>query len=180
MQVKTLILSEMQTNCYLIIDQNNKYTIIIDPAYDENDKIINTIEDKELEPKAIFITHGHFDHIASSDKLKKKYNIPVYTSHYEAINMNDNSLNLSKMFTSLNITAEADKIISDGDEIMIGELKFKCIEVPGHSKQSICYYNEKEKILFSGDTLFRNGVGRTDFYDGSEYILLKKIKERLM
>ncbi|TCT16784.1 glyoxylase-like metal-dependent hydrolase (beta-lactamase superfamily II) [Natranaerovirga pectinivora] len=180
MEVKTLILGELQTNCYLIINDKSKSVMIVDPATDFNNEIDEVILKNQLKPVAVLLTHGHFDHIGSVGYLKNKYNVPIYASKYENDLMSNSALNLSKSFLNMSITGEADIIIKDNAVIELDGISIRCIEVPGHTEESICYYIEAENLLFSGDTLFRNSVGRSDFYNGPSNTLQEKIKEKLL
>ncbi|TCK97801.1 glyoxylase-like metal-dependent hydrolase (beta-lactamase superfamily II) [Natranaerovirga hydrolytica] len=180
MQIKTFILGELQTNCYLIINQETKGVIILDPANDFDNQIESMIQEKALIPKAIFLTHGHFDHIGSVNDLKNKYNVPVYASEFENEIMQDSSRNLSKDFLNVDIVAKSDTIINEGRVIEVNGFTFQCIEVAGHTSESICFYNKDYKVLFSGDTLFKSSIGRADFFDGKAGTLEKNIKEKLL
>ncbi|MFP4697970.1 MAG: MBL fold metallo-hydrolase [Eubacteriales bacterium] len=179
MKIKTIGLSSMATNCYIIYDEKTEEAIIIDPAEDNNNTIEKKISTFKINPKAILLTHGHFDHIGSVDRLKKEYDIPVYASAFEKDMMEDSKKNLSKYFIGVEITANANKVIKDGDVLSIGTFNLKCIEVPGHTQESICFYME-EGYLFSGDTLFRNSIGRSDLFEGPADTLAKNIKNKLL
>lgn len=180
MEIITLILGSLQTNCYILYDKTTKLSIIIDPAFDEENKIITSLDQLNSVPKAILITHGHYDHIGSVEMLKNKYKIPVYASADEAELMKDSMKNLSVMFNNIPISAQADNIIKNNNIIKIDNIQIQCLEVPGHTSGSICYYIQKENILFSGDTLFNNSIGRTDLYEGDETTLASSIKKHLL
>lgn len=179
LKIEILVIGSIQTNTYIVYDENSKNAIIIDPA-SEAKGIINHIDSLGLNLKAIFITHGHYDHIGAVSELKAHYDIKVYTHEKEAEMMKDASRNLSLNFSGSPVEVLVDEYVNDGDVLEIDELKFTCIEVPGHSPTSICYYNNENNILFSGDTLFAGAIGRTDLFDGPGDTLLNKIKSKLL
>jgi glyoxylase-like metal-dependent hydrolase (beta-lactamase superfamily II) len=180
MEIKRLYLGDLQTNCYLVVHSETKDVVIIDPASNNDGKITQVIEENALNPIAILITHGHFDHVGAVNQLKQSYDLPVYVSEIENQIMKDSQRNLSEPFMHSAMTASGDHIIKHGEELRIGEFVFKCIEVPGHTEESICFYMPAEGVLFSGDTLFHNSIGRTDFFNGPSNTLINEIKEKLM
>ncbi|MCT4598021.1 MAG: MBL fold metallo-hydrolase [Vallitalea sp.] len=179
MKIKTLILGDLHTNVYVVYDEEYKDAIVIDPAAEE-DKIIQFIDENNLNLKGILITHGHYDHFRAANKVRDTYGVPVFASIEESEAMENPNINLSVRFTGTPIIAKADEIINDGDIIEFSELVFQCIKVPGHSSGSICFYSEENKVLFCGDTLFASAIGRTDFYDGPQDTLITEIKSKLM
>lgn len=158
--VQTLVAGDLATNCYLV--SNSGQCLIIDPG-DDADYITQTILDQKLKPTAIILTHGHFDHVLGCLELKLNFNLPIYLNEKD-----------KKLYTSANQSAlhwlkkktlkvpPIDQFIKEGDKIKIGNEKLKVIETPGHTPGSICLYDGKRN-LFTGDTLFADSVGRTDF-----------------
>lgn len=177
MQMKTFILGNLQTNCYLLWNDLNSEAIIIDPA-DDGDFLNEELLRSNLKLKAIILTHGHFDHCLGLLSLKSAWQIPVM------MNFADQFL-LSKAQDSARhwLGLESDPIppadfnLEKEDEInLIGE-NFKIIHTPGHTPGSICLLHVKNKILFSGDTIFAEGnIGRTDF----SYSSSKNMKQSLV
>lgn len=135
MEVNILEVGKLDTNCYIIT--NNNHALIIDPG-DEADKIISFIEDKKLIVDEIIITHNHFDHIGALNEVKEKFNVPV---------KDKNNLE-EKEYKTTNFT-------------------YKVIYTPGHTNDSITLYFEEENIMFVGDFIFENGIGRTDLPTGN-------------
>lgn len=177
--VKKFIVGPLQVNSYIVSDQD-KRAVIIDPG-EEGERLAAYLEEEELELQAIFVTHGHFDHIAAVDFLAARKKVPVYTHREEGRLMEDPALNLSEYFRFPAVQARADHFVQHGDRIRISEeLDFQIIEVPGHSPISPCFYSDRLKCLFSGDTLFKQSVGRTDLYRGNSDDLLIHIRERLL
>ncbi|GMQ59018.1 MBL fold metallo-hydrolase [Vallitalea sediminicola] len=179
MKVKTMMLGILQTNVYVVYDEESKDAVVIDPVGDE-DRIIRFIEENNLILMGILVTHGHFDHIGVVDAIRDRFGVPVFTSEEEGKIMADPNRNLSLSLMRKVVSVDNDEIVGDKDTLEFGELKFDCIVVPGHSPESVCYYNSENDILFCGDTLFAGSIGRTDFYDGPENALINNIKNRLM
>lgn len=176
LKIKRQIVSEFATNCYLV--ERNKKCIIIDPGAAKSD-IVRGIEELQAKPVAIFLTHGHYDHIGAVMDLKREYDIPVYAYEEEKDLLESSALNLSQMF-GLPISLKADVWVKDNEVIRIEDFAFKVIHTPGHTQGSCCFYMEIEKVLFSGDTLFCCSRGRTDFPTGSESKLIRSIRDKLL
>lgn len=180
MQIIKMVLGGLGNNTYIVIGDDQKTTLLIDPAY-EPERIIEFLSGQGLELKAILVTHGHFDHIGAVDKIVEHNSVPVYAHEEEAKLMVDPIKNLSTYFTSREVKATATDFLTDKETIDFGHgLTFRTIVVSGHSPKGICFYNADEKCLFSGDTLFSGSLGRTDYYNGDSDELAKNIKERLM
>ncbi len=175
MRIKKIVVGEMEVNCYIIIDELSSECAIID-AGAEPQKIIDFIENEKLSPKAIILTHGHYDHIGACAEVMNRFNVPLVSGENESEILNSSVKNLSVIFGS-NLTLNADMFLKDGDEYSIGALKFKTIATPGHTPGGICLYFENEGVLISGDTLFFGSVGRTDLYLGNTSDLLNSLKK---
>lgn len=173
MNIKTITQGPISTNTYLVM--NNDECLIIDPELTAG-SIINIISEFKLTPKAILLTHGHFDHIGAVIKLREHYSIPVYASEVEIPLLLDSSLNLSQMVNG-HYSIEVNKTIEDDELLNLIGLDIRCILTPGHTSGSMCYLIED--CLFSGDTLFEESYGRYDFPTGSLSDLRKSIKKLL-
>lgn len=176
MIVKKAVVGPLNNNTYLVVTNENN-GILIDPGCDLN-RIDNMIKEEDVNLKYIFLTHGHFDHIATAKDFIKKYNAKLVVSKNDAEMICDETKCLAYMFTRNFSPLKADIEISDGDEIAVDELLFRFIETKGHSKGSVCIVCGD--TVFTGDTILEHSVGRTDFYggDAKEMMLsLRKIKE---
>ncbi len=169
-------LGELATNCYIVAGGKN--CIIIDPA-DSPEFIAEEIQRKNLLPKAIVATHGHFDHILGVAGIQLIFQIPFLINRKDGF-LITNAQNSAQKWLNRKIeepNPKIDKFLENKDKIKIGDEILEVIETPGHTPGSICLYNKKNKIIFTGDLLFKNGVGRTDFSYGDENLLKKSLKK---
>ncbi len=176
MNIKVMPLGMVQANCYIITNDQNEGAII-DPG-GETERIINYLEQNEINPKMILLTHGHFDHIASVWDLIEKYDLPVYINENDAEmlkNINISLCNMSTLYFNYKPGLEYNEL-KDNDIVKLGDLEFKLIHTPGHSKGSSCFI--VENAIFTGDTLFCGDIGRTDLY-GGDYATIKESLKKL-
>lgn len=178
MKVERMVLGQIQTNCYFAINEATKETIVIDPA-DRPDSVLRKAVDEGLTLKAIFLTHGHADHMLGVPELKAKLGIPVYACEAEKALLADPAQNLSPALFRKSVSFAADVWVKDGQELEVAGMKFRVYGTPGHTPGGCCYYSAEAGVLFSGDTLFAGSVGRTDFPGGSMSALVRSIKEKL-
>lgn len=180
MAVETLIVGQLQTNCYLFYDKDMREAFIIDPG-DDGEFIINKIKDLNLKPKAILATHGHFDHVLAVTELKLAFNIPFYLNEKD-IKILKRAQTTAKYFTGLDVdpTPTVDNFLINNKILTIGNLGLQVLVTPGHTLGSVCLYCEKEKLIFSGDLIFKDGgFGRTDLEGGNFSVLKQSIKKIL-
>ena len=167
------------TNCYIILDEKSKELMVIDPAGDV-DKIQEMVKILDGKLKYIYLTHCHGDHIFGVTELKKNCGGKILIHRMDAEGLNDAAINLTPYIREENIELEADSRIDDEDLIHLGNLEFKVIHTPGHTKGGTCLYCKEENCLFSGDTLFRGTWGRTDVPTGSLEDIMDSITKKLM
>lgn len=179
MKVYPLVLGPVQTACYII--SNEKKAVVVDPAANAN-QIIQYLGTKKLELEAVLLTHGHFDHIGAVNELVAKYQVPIYAHKKEKEYFENPDVNLSPMiYERLVLNKDFEyRFISDQEVIECLGTKVKTFHVPGHTTGSICYYFESEDIVFTGDTLFKHSIGRTDFIYGNHDQLVKGIRGKLL
>ncbi len=159
-----VVVSTFGTNCYIFGDDKSREAVIIDPGGDWQD-IDKHVKVRNLTIKAIILTHGHPDHTGAIVKCRKLYGAPVY------YNKGDQPF----------IGPHADKYLEDGDEVPVGDLRLKVLHTPGHSPGGICLFETTTKaILFTGDTLFKDSIGRTENQGGDFEILMKSIRDKIM
>ena len=161
-RVEFMVVGPVSTNCYFLINDELKEVAIVDPG-DQAARIKTFIAKEELKPVAILLTHGHFDHMMAAEALREEYKIPVYACAKEKELLNSSRKNLSYGFIRTDYTMDADIYCKEGDEFSIAGCIVKVLETPGHTKGGCCYYIASENIVFTGDTLFCQSIGRTDF-----------------
>lgn len=165
------------TNTYVVYDEKSKEGIIIDVA-NNADKIYNYIENSEIKPKYIILTHCHADHTAGLKNIKNYYpNIKIIIHEYDNHGLTDDSINMCSYLAIDSNFVPADIVVKDGDEVKLGEITAKIIHTPGHTAGSISILIED--ALFSGDTIFRGTYGRTDLPTGNEFDMQKSLKKIL-
>ena len=176
-KVGCLTLGMLGNNTYFLHKDGEYDCIIIDPARD-GEMLVTRLREKGLTIKAIFLTHAHFDHILGVEGIKKLCDAPIYGGKKDVEGFLDPELNQS-VKVNKQISIKLDHELEDGDEITVGSMKCKVIATPGHTPGGVCFYFEDDNILFSGDTLFYETYGRTDFENGSSADMRKSV-ERLL
>lgn len=177
-RIEHSVLSMCATNVYYVFDDATGKGFIIDPA-DNAQAIISKVDRLSFTPEAILITHGHFDHILALDEIREHYGIKAYAGATEKAVLTSPIYNLTDAFMGQPYTTEADVYLADGEEFNIAGMKIKAIEIPGHTIGGMCYYIADENVIFTGDTLFCESVGRSDFPSGNGALLCRSIKEKL-
>lgn len=167
------------TNCYIVFDEQSKETMVIDPAGDVQ-KIIEMLHILKANLKYIYITHCHGDHIGGVQELKDKKGGKILIHRLDEPGLNDQSINLTEYIGIEPVHLKVDSIVDDGDFLHLGSLEFQVIHTPGHTCGCSSLYCEKEKLLFSGDTLFRGTWGRTDLPTSSFSEIMNSISNKLM
>ena len=174
------VVGMVQTNFYFLHLEGEKETIVFDPA-DYGKEIYDELTRQGLEIKAIFLTHGHFDHIMGVKALKEACGAPVYASALEKDLLTDPYLNTSAQY-GRSCVVEPDHWLIDGETVTAAGITLRMISTPGHTEGSCCYYIEEtggDPILLSGDTLFENSVGRTDLPTGDMHDIVESIRTKL-
>ena len=178
LKVGRLMIGICQTNCYLVYKEGEKDAVLFDPA-DKGDYIYEALKEKGFRVAGILLTHGHFDHIWGTNKLRELSGAPIYAYEAEKALCEDAVTNVSEQVGRA-YTVIPDRYLKDNEEITIAGITCKLLATPGHTVGSCCYYFEEDGILISGDTLFQESVGRTDLATGSMGALIHSIKERLL
>ena len=173
MNIIKLTVGELAANCF-IVEAPEQTAIVIDPGA-EADVIAAELERRGLTLKKILLTHGHFDHTAAAAELKEKYNAQVYISAEDEELLSDKVKSVSYFLPESPYNpVEVDTRIKDGDVISQGSMKISVMSTPGHTAGSVCFIIED--CMFTGDTLFRQSVGRTDLYSGDPLAQFKSLK----
>lgn len=163
MTIRSLSVGPLGTNCYIVWGENG-VAAVIDPG-DEASRIMKTLDENGLVCKAVLLTHAHFDHMAALDELVKASGAVVYCHRAEQAALTDGKVNLSSVFGMFVPPVKTATLLDEGDTVTVGELLFTVLHTPGHTVGSCCY--RIGDTLFSGDTLFCESIGRTDFPGGS-------------
>jgi len=176
MILKKFVAGPIEANNYLIMDENTKEAVLIDCS-EKSNEILKMVSELGANVKYILLTHGHFDHVLGINEMKEALCARVLIHKNDVIQL-ENINDVLSVFGMGNMQIpEYDGFVEDGQELFIGDLKIKIIHTPGHTEGCVCYLIDR--MLFSGDTLFRESVGRTDLVGGDFESLLNSIKNVL-
>jgi len=176
-EIKTLIVSMFETNCYLVYDRAGGDGVIIDPGA-EADRIISEITRLGFAPRAVLLTHGHGDHIGAVPEITSRLKLPLYAGKGEESMLASPEENLSAEIGLPVSCPPCERLLTDGEKLVFGSLAFTVLKTPGHSPGGVCYLSDQ--TLFCGDTLFCGSIGRTDFPGCSHKQLIASITEKLL
>lgn len=168
MRVYTLCVGPVETNCYILVTETPPYhALVIDPGYDA-ERIKEELDRRGAHLDAILLTHTHFDHVEALDELVLRTRAPLYCPEKDAGGLRDFITNGSMILFRCPVVVNTppERLLREGDEIALGNEKLTVIETPGHTVGSVCY--DTGNLLFTGDTLFRGGYGRTDLPGGRD------------
>lgn len=175
-KIKQFIAGQLENNMYLVMDEDTKKAVLID-ATELIPEITDTVKQLGADVQYILLTHGHFDHIMGLNVLKKELNAEALICKDDLV-ISDNINEFTRLFNWPDSKPPVyEKYIKDGDIIPVGNMNVKVIHTPGHTEGGVCYLIEDN--LFSGDTLFRGSVGRTDLFGGNFSKLSDSIKNKL-
>jgi hydroxyacylglutathione hydrolase len=179
MIVKMLVVGPLASNCYIVGSSSTKQGIIIDPGA-EAGTILRTVQQMGLSISLIVVTHAHIDHIDALRAVKERTDaqFAIHKAEKELLSAAPMHVLTSLGLTPFKSPPQPDKLLNDGDHIDVGDLHFEVLHTPGHSPGGICLLGHG--VVFSGDTLFNFGIGRTDFPGGSYERLMTSIHEKLM
>ncbi|ABR46764.1 beta-lactamase domain protein [Alkaliphilus metalliredigens QYMF] len=178
MKFEKIVVGIEEANGYIFYDENSLEAVVIDPG-DEAKTFMKYIDKRYLKPIGIILTHYHYDHIAAAEALKKKYQCPINAHKKEIDGLKDPEINYSKREYAKEVSITPDVLLSHGDTISVGALQLEVIHTPGHTPGSICLAVKDEKVIFTGDTVFSDALGRTDLAGGSEAMLRKTIRNKV-
>ncbi|PWI58530.1 MBL fold metallo-hydrolase [Sulfoacidibacillus thermotolerans] len=177
MRIWRFTLNPLGTNTYVVSDDEGA-GLIIDPSSPDMTSVLELIEQEKLQIQQIVNTHCHFDHVLGNEELRVKLGVPLRI-HERELPLLENAPKQALDWLDIVVTTEQpDGFFVDGEELLIGKLRFTVLETPGHSPGGVCFYHATENVLFSGDTLFAGTVGRTDLpgADGSQLLVSLKTK----
>lgn len=178
MRITNLPSGALQANTYLAVDEKTNKGFVVDPG-GYNKVLTKEVRDNDVNIKYIILTHGHSDHICGVNEHKAEFPDAKIVAYKDEEAMLENpNLNQSPGF-GVPYSTKADILVSDGDELKVGDVTLKFIHTPGHTEGGMCIYVKEAKALFSGDTLFRQSIGRTDFPGGSYKEIMDSIRKKL-
>lgn len=180
-KVKQLVLNPFQENTYIINDETGE-AVIVDPGcYTQSDidMVKKHIDSNHLTVKYMILTHGHIDHILGIESLKGIYKVDTY-AHADDLPLIETSPKQAMLFgLKFESAPKIDKNFDNGDRLTFGNSTIEVIHTPGHSRGGVCFYLQNDKILFSGDTLFKGSIGRTDLMGGDYETLIESIINKI-
>lgn len=179
LHIETFIIGPLQVCCYLVYDLESHEGLIVDPG-DRAPQILSRIEELDLKIKYILGTHGHPDHILGADYFREKLKCP-FLLHKDDDKFFQNPENfLTFKLWGFPPNPKADYYFKDGDLLHLGQNSIEVLHTPGHSPGSVCFYNAQDRFLLTGDTLFVEGIGRTDLPGGDYALLMESLKKRIL
>lgn len=159
MRMRRIVCGNLESNCYVIYQKEGRDCFIIDPGYNP-EKILKFIKENKLKVKGILLTHHHYDHVGAVNKIREMKECPVYL-HREDLDM---------------YRDEVDVALEDHDEILLEDEVITVLHTPGHTEGSVCFFSEKSKLAFTGDTIFNVDLGRTDMKDGDPVKMQQSVR----
>lgn len=178
LRVEQYVVGPVQTNCYFAINEETKEVLIIDPGASAK-QLAERVRAEGLQPAAVLLTHGHFDHAEGAQELAGEFDLCVYVHEDDRGTLESPRLNASWMM-GVGEIFHADVFLKDGQELDLAGFHIRVLHTPGHTPGGCCYYFPYEDTVFSGDTLFCGSVGRTDFERGDMSALIRSIREKLL
>ncbi|MDY5730583.1 MAG: MBL fold metallo-hydrolase [Eubacteriales bacterium] len=174
-----ITVGDLQTNCYIVFLPNASKVVVIDPGADY-DAIVQALEGKDID--SVILTHGHFDHMGAVDALAELYDFDLYVHEEDDELLKNEQKNCSEHFCANPFVVQKQAVLyTENTAIYSAGITFKVMHTPGHTKGSSCLYvkTPRHNILFTGDTLFKGGYGRTDLYGGSFSQMVKSARRLL-
>jgi len=180
LQYQIIPVTSFQQNCSLVWCDETNEAVFIDPGGDV-ELLIKAVKDNNVKLKAIWLTHGHLDHIGGTAKLKKIFDLPVIGPHKDDEFLINAIPQQIKMFGFSSVESFLpDKWLKESEELELGHEKFSVIYTPGHTPGHVVLKHEKQKLLWVGDVIFKHAIGRTDFPRGNHQQLIASIKNKLL
>ncbi len=178
-EILQMPLGPLETNCYILACEKTMQAAVIDPAW-HGRSIAATADEKGYHITHILLTHAHFDHVGGLAEIKEETNAPIYV-HPDALQMLSQAT-MSAAFFGLTIPSPPapDHLLAAGDTIQIGEQTLEVLYTPGHAPGHVCFYLKSHHVLFDGDVLFQQSIGRTDLPGGDYAMLMQSIREKLL
>ena len=178
MKIEKIVTKTYQTNVYIVYDEASGSGAVIDPG-GESAQILSFLRESDIKVGYILLTHGHFDHIMAVKDVALSIGAPVAAHAHEREMLGDSGLNFSREVFGSDYVLSPNVLLKDGDILNVGGVSIKVVATPGHTKGGVCFYLEEDGVLFSGDTLFYESIGRTDFPGGNFGTLESSVQNKL-
>ena len=180
MIVETIQSGPFLSNSFVAGCGKTRLALVVDPA-DDVEALFRVIESHRLTPQAMVLTHGHFDHLHGNARVRERYpELPIYCHPDDAAMLTSSMRNLSSLVAESVKSPAATNTLEDGNHLAVGMSIFDVLHIPGHTPGGICLYAADAGVVFTGDTLFKEGIGRTDFPGGNHDQLIAGIKTKLL
>lgn len=176
--IERVVVGPFQTNCYIVGDETTKEGIVIDPGGDAG-LILEARQRLDLKVKLVVNTHGHVDHITANREVLEELHAPLAIHPDDAVMLTNPLRSFALFMGKVRPSPAADVSLEEGATIELGSTRLEVLHTPGHSAGSVSLWCSEAKVVFSGDVLFNQGIGRTDFPGGSYRVLLQSIREKL-
>lgn len=177
MKILGFTIGPLETNAYLVVDEESRQALLIDPGL-ESEGIYDVILEEGLELNAIVNTHGHFDHVCGNAFFKAKTGAPVLVHQDDAPMLQQAAQQALAFGFQVSSPPPPDRLLTERDEVTVGGSRMQVLHTPGHTPGGICLYGEG--LVFVGDTLFAGSIGRTDLVGGAFDVLLASIRRELL
>ncbi|NLG50001.1 MAG: MBL fold metallo-hydrolase [Chloroflexi bacterium] len=178
MMLRTLTVGRLGTNCYVVACERTRQAMVVDPGDDAQD-IQRALDELEAQARLIVLTHFHFDHMLAADPLRRETGATLAIHEADAAHLTRPPALFRFFSPNVPEGLVADQLLHDGDALAVGDIRVEVLHTPGHSPGGISLWLPEEQVVFSGDALFRQGIGRTDFPGCSSDLLLRSIREKL-
>ncbi len=178
MLIQTFVLNDLSTNTYVVGEPEGE-VMIIDPSAEAMEEVIDYVHGQHLTVKYIVNTHAHFDHVIGNESLRRHFGAPLFIHEKDLEILLQLPVTTRRIFGRSVDSNPPEYFLHDNDILQVGNYRFRVLETPGHSPGGICLYEEKEGVLFTGDTLFAGTIGRTDLQGGNASQLFQSLKDKL-
>lgn len=178
----SFVFSPFSENTYVLWDETGQCAIVDPGCYDtqERNELKSFIEEKGLKPQLLLNTHCHLDHIFGNQFVKDTWNVPFWTHEIEVQNLKYSEMAARMYGVNLIPSPQPDRFLTEADTVTVGNTELEVLFVPGHAAGHIAFFHREQELLFSGDVLFQNSIGRTDLPGGSLEVLMTSIFEKVL
>ena len=180
--LKKFSFNPLETCCYVIWDEGKRGVAVVDPGMisgEERERLFSFLGENGLKPDKILLTHGHFDHVYGVASLVERFGCEVFMHPADKERIGE--MNVLMQYLDFDAPAPFEFIgVHEGDHVKVGEIDFEVMEIPGHTGGSVAWIDHEDKVVFSGDTLMRGSIGRTDLPGGDYDSIIKSLMDKLM